>query len=91
MKMSGKQLLIQGKPQAVGFVQVNEPFTAKQADIQIESSNHAMKIKLTGDFSAYRFAHFFTVNTYSPERFYRVKMTPKHIAKWQMQYQFTCQ
>ncbi|MFG0248428.1 MAG: hypothetical protein ACF8OB_06030 [Phycisphaeraceae bacterium JB051] len=88
MHMAGNRLVIEGEPGAVGFVQLNEPFTAKQADLTIQTSDGKLGIELTGDLPAYRFAHFFTANSYSPERFTRVSLEPDKQVSWQARYHF---
>jgi hypothetical protein len=88
MHMQGNRLVIDGEPGAVGFVQVNEKYTAKQADLSIFSTDGKLGIELTGDQPAYRFAHFFTANSYSPERFTRVWLEPQQQFSWQARYHF---
>ncbi|HCD32747.1 MAG TPA: hypothetical protein DER01_10105 [Phycisphaerales bacterium] len=88
MHMAGNRLVIEGDPGAVGFVQVNESMTAIQADLRIESASGRLGVRLTGSHPAYRFAHFFTANSYSPERFTRVQLEPQASATWQACYDF---
>ncbi len=88
MHMAGNRLVIEGDPGAVGFVQVNEPFTATQADLAMMTADGKLGLELTGDMPAYRFAHFFTANSYSPERFTRVSLAPGKQVSWQARYHF---
>ncbi|MAX25725.1 MAG: hypothetical protein CMJ19_14600 [Phycisphaeraceae bacterium] len=88
MHMAGNRLVIEGDPGAVGFVQVNEPFTATQADLKMMTADGKLGIELTGDMPAYRFAHFFTAKSYSPERFTRVSLAPDEQVSWQARYYF---
>jgi hypothetical protein len=89
--MQGNQLQILMIPQSYGFLQVNEPLTAKQANLRIKHRQQKMTIDMQGDYPAYRMAWFFSPISLCPERFHLIECQPEESQTWSLNYQFNAE
>ncbi|MFG0247356.1 MAG: hypothetical protein ACF8OB_00600 [Phycisphaeraceae bacterium JB051] len=91
MVMQGNELIIRMIPKSYGFMQVNEPLTAQQANLRIKHRQKNMSIDMQGDFPAYRMAWFFSPDSLSPERFHLINCKVGQSQSWSLTYQFNAQ